>query len=62
MKAHQAFSIIEKFIFSAGFYHAKARHLKGLGTKLVEEFDGKVPATLEELITLPGVGRKNNRF
>ena len=49
---------IEKFIFSAGFYHAKARHLKGLGTKLVEEFDGKVPSTLEELITLPGVGRK----
>ncbi len=49
---------IEEFIFSAGFYHAKARHLKGLGTKLVEEFDGKVPSTLEELITLPGVGRK----
>ena len=49
---------IEEYIFSAGFYHAKARHLKGLGTKLVEEFDGKVPATLEELITLPGVGRK----
>ena len=49
---------IEEFIFSAGFYHAKARHLKGLGTKLVEEFGGKVPSTLEELITLPGVGRK----
>ncbi len=49
---------IEEYIFSAGFYHAKARHLKGLATKLVEEFDGKVPATLEELITLPGVGRK----
>lgn len=49
---------IEEYIFSAGFYHAKARHLKGLGTKLVEEFNGKVPATLEELITLPGVGRK----
>jgi endonuclease-3 len=49
---------IEEYIFSAGFYHAKARHLKGLGTKLVEEFDGEVPETLEELITLPGVGRK----
>ena len=49
---------IEEYIFSAGFYHAKARHLKGLGTKLVEDFDGKVPATIEELITLPGVGRK----
>ena len=49
---------IEEYIFSAGFYHAKARHLKGLGTKLVEEFNGQVPDTLEELITLPGVGRK----
>ena len=49
---------IEEYIFSAGFYHAKARHLKGLGRKLVEDFDGKVPSTLEELVTLPGVGRK----
>jgi endonuclease-3 len=49
---------IEEFIFSAGFYHAKARHLQGLGRKLVEDFNGKVPSTLEELITLPGVGRK----
>ena len=49
---------IEEFIFSAGFHHVKARHLKGIGVKLVEEFDGHVPATLEELITLPGVGRK----
>jgi endonuclease-3 len=49
---------IEEFIYSAGFHHAKARHLKGLGLRIVEEFDGKVPATLEELITLPGVGRK----
>jgi endonuclease-3 len=49
---------IEEFIFSAGFYHAKARHLKGLGVMLLEDFGGEVPATLEELITLPGVGRK----
>jgi len=49
---------IEKFIFSAGFHHAKARHLKGLGAMLLEDFEGQVPATLEELITLPGVGRK----
>ena len=49
---------IEGFIYSAGFHHSKARHLKGLGTKLVEDFGGEVPATLEELITLPGVGRK----
>ena len=49
---------IEEFIYSAGFHHAKARHLKGLGTLLVEDFGGQVPSTLEELITLPGVGRK----
>jgi len=49
---------IEEFIFSAGFHHAKARHLKGLGARIVEEFAGEVPATLEELISLPGVGRK----
>jgi len=49
---------IEGFIFSAGFYHSKARHLKGLGRKLVEDYDSVVPSTIEELITLPGVGRK----
>ena len=49
---------IEQFIYSAGFFHAKARHLKGLGRKIVEEFGGEVPATIEELVTLPGVGRK----
>ena len=49
---------IEDFIYSADFYHAKVRHLKGLGRKIVEEFGGQVPATIEELTTLPGVGRK----
>jgi endonuclease-3 len=49
---------IEEFIYSAGFYHAKARHLKGLGVMLLEDYGGEVPATLDELITLPGVGRK----
>ncbi len=49
---------IEEYIYSAGFHHAKARHLKGIGTKLVEEFDGEVPSTLEALTSLPGVGRK----
>ena len=49
---------IEDYIFSAGFYHAKARHLKGMGVKLVEDFGGVVPSTIEELTSLPGVGRK----
>jgi endonuclease-3 len=49
---------LEDLIFQTGFYRAKARHIKGLATKLVNEFDGDVPATLDELVTLPGVGRK----
>ena len=49
---------LEELIFTTGFYRAKARHIKGLAIKLVTEFDGEVPATLEELVTLPGVGRK----
>lgn len=49
---------IENLIYTTGFFHAKARHIKGLATKIIEDFDGEVPQTLEELITLPGVGRK----
>ena len=49
---------LEELVFQTGFYRAKARHIKGIGIKLLEEFNGEVPSTLEELITLPGVGRK----
>ena len=49
---------LEELVFQSGFYRAKARHIKGIGIKLLEEFSGEVPSTLEELITLPGVGRK----
>ena len=49
---------LEEMVFQTGFYRAKARHIKGIGIKLLEEFNGEVPNTLEELITLPGVGRK----
>lgn len=49
---------IETLIFQTGFYRAKARHIKGLATKILIDFGGEVPSTLEELITLPGVGRK----
>ncbi len=49
---------LEEMVFQTGFYRAKARHIKGIGIKLLEEFNGEVPSTLEELITLPGVGRK----
>jgi endonuclease-3 len=49
---------LEEFLRPAGFYRAKANSLLGIGAALVERFDGKVPGTLEELVTLPGVGRK----
>ena len=49
---------LENLVFQTGFYRAKARNIKGLATKLVTDFDSEVPSTLEELITLPGVGRK----
>jgi endonuclease-3 len=43
---------------STGFYRAKAKNIKSLSLKITIEFDGKVPSNLDELITLPGVGRK----
>jgi endonuclease-3 len=49
---------LEEAVKTTGFYRNKARSLKALGLALVERFDGAVPATLEELVTLPGVGRK----
>ena len=49
---------IEEIIYPTGFYHAKARHIRGLAEKVITEFVGEVPSTIEELITLPGVGRK----
>lgn len=49
---------IEDAIKSCGLYKTKARDLKNMATELLERFDGKVPDTIEELITLSGVGRK----
>lgn len=49
---------IEKIIYGVGFHKTKAKNLKKLSKILLEEFKGKVPNSLEELIKLPGVGRK----
>lgn len=49
---------VERIIKPLGFFRAKAANLLGMARKLVEDFDGKVPRTLDELVTLPGVGRK----
>jgi endonuclease III len=49
---------IERLIYPVGFYRNKARFAKATSEALVTRFGGKVPRTLEELVTLPGVGRK----
>src|SRR5262249_17337449 len=51
-------SDLEKVIQSTGFFRAKAKSIQGCCQKLVEEHGGKVPRTLDELVELPGVGRK----
>ena len=49
---------VETVIHSLGFYHSKARHAVELAQALVTDFGGEVPASMEELTSLPGVGRK----
>lgn len=49
---------LEKVIYPVAFYRNKAKALKSLSSDLIERFDGQVPETLEELLTLQGVGRK----
>jgi endonuclease III len=49
---------IERAIFPAGFYHTKAKAIRKASGELVERFGSRVPDTIEELLTLPGVGRK----
>lgn len=49
---------LEQAIFSTGFYRNKARSIRNACGILAEEFGGEVPGTMEELLQLPGVGRK----
>ena len=49
---------LEKDIYSSGFYKVKARNIVGSSKKILSQFSGKVPESMDELITLPGVGRK----
>ena len=51
-------SELETIIMPTGFYKSKTRSLIGTGKMLLERFGGKVPQTMEELLELPGVGRK----
>jgi endonuclease III len=49
---------IERLIYPVSFYRNKARHVKACCEMLTQRFGGRVPRTMEELVTLPGVGRK----
>jgi len=49
---------LEAIIKSTGFFRQKSASLIGMATAVVERFGGKVPSTMDELVTLPGVGRK----
>ena len=49
---------LEQDIRSTGFYRQKAKNIKNSSIAILENFSGNVPGTMEELITLPGVGRK----
>jgi len=56
--AQARISDLEKSIKSIGFYKTKSRRLKELARDMLTRFNGRVPKTMEELVTLPGVGRK----
>lgn len=49
---------IERAIYPVGFYRTKARTLRAVSREILERFDGRVPDTIEALVSLPGVGRK----
>ena len=50
---------VEKIIASVGLYHNKAKNIIALSQKIVKDYDGKIPSTRKELMTLDGVGRKS---
>jgi endonuclease-3 len=49
---------LERDIYATGFFRQKAKAIRGTMQKLLEEFDGRVPRTVDELVRLPGVARK----
>ena len=50
---------LEELVHPCGFYKNKAKNLKLAGEKIMKDFNGVVPQTMEELMTIPGVGRKS---
>ena len=49
---------LEEYIFSCGFYRMKAEHILSASKDIIEKFDGEVPNTVEDLMSLAGVGKK----
>ncbi len=49
---------VEKIVHSLGFFRAKATNLRGMAQKLVDDFAGELPRNLDDMVSLPGVGRK----
>ena len=49
---------VERIVFTTGFYRSKAKNILGMARALDDKYDGEVPTELEELVKLPGVGRK----
>ena len=49
---------LQQDIRSTGFYRNKAKNIQGAAKKVIEDFKGKVPQTMDELLTIPGAGRK----
>lgn len=58
--AHAHLKTLEKEVYSTGFYRAKAKNLKATGKIIVDDFNGKVPDTLEGLLTLKGASHKTS--
>ena len=50
---------IEKYIASCGLYKTKAKNIKGLAEMVMDTYNGQIPDTMEELVKLPGIGRKS---
>jgi endonuclease-3 len=57
--AQAAASEVEQIIHSTGFYRNKARNVIGAAARILEAFDGEVPESMEDLVTIPGMGRKS---
>ena len=50
---------LENLIHPCGFYKTKAKNIKAYAQKVLDEYNGKLPEDIEELMTLPGIGRKS---